>query len=133
MILLTILSESATAVASTSPAWVEYLHSPFVRGMLVALLTQAVKAIPAIPITQGPAVAAVAAVLSVVVSVVSAIASGDLSGFDVDSGLTVIEEAVKTIAAAFGTAEAVKHGKVALAPREKTPETPVEPAVTWHA
>lgn len=126
---LTLLSEVATAAASTAPAWVEYLHNPFVRGLLVALLTQGLKAIPMIPLAKGPAVAGVAAILSVVVSLVSALASGDLSGFDLDSAMTVIEEAVKTIAVAFGTAEAVKHSGVALstrtaevAPAEASPE-----------
>lgn len=127
---LTLLTDSATVAASTAPAWVEYLHNPFVRGMLVALLTQGLKAIPMIPLTKGPAVAGAAAILSVVVSLVSALASGDLSGFDVDSALTVIEEAIKTIAAAFGTAEAVKHSGKALTTRtvEATPEPPADPA-----
>lgn len=114
MILLTLVSEVAAVAA---PAWIEHLHNPFVRGVLVALLTQGLKAIPLVPLAKGPAVAGVAAILSVAVSLVSALASGDLSGFDVDSAMTVIEEAIKTIAAAFGTAEAVKHSGTALTTR----------------
>jgi len=129
--MITLLSAVAEATASAPvgpPAWVGTLQNPLLGGVLVAVLTQIVKAIPQIPIVKGPKVAALAAILSVIVGAISAYAGGGFEGFDVGAAWNILLASVVTLTTAMGAAEATKHAGAALAPRAAEPEIPAATA-----
>lgn len=112
---------SASIDPSVPPAWTGALQNPLLGGVIVALLTQLIKAIPQIPVSGGPKVAAVATIFSVLVGFVSAYATGSLDGFNVESAWNLIVTSVITLTSAMGAVEAHKHSSALLATREASP------------
>jgi len=117
MSMLVLLAEASASVLVAAPIWTTSLSNPIVGGVIVAVVTQVLRAIPQVPLDKGPKVAAVASILSIVAGAVSAASSGSLDGFDVGSAWGLLVSALMTLTTAMGTAEATSQAAGLLKPR----------------
>lgn len=128
--LMVLAAVASASVDPSPPAWIGTLQNPLIGGVIVAVLTQLLKAIPQVPIVKGPKVAAAAAILSVIVGAISAYSGGSFDGFDAGSAWNILITSIITLTTAYGTAEAAAHAGNALAPRslDVSPAVPQDEA-----